>query len=440
MSIKKSRVVLVLLVALLVIVPLRGLLAQEQVTLRVLNYLDLTSPGTEREIKEIWEAFEKNNPDIKIEREDLYGEPFHQKLEAYAAAGNLPDVMYMWPGARSATLHDKKLVKDLTPFLGDEINDFVPAAVDPNKQRGKYLAMIPIGITASHMLYANQEMLNDLGLNMPEVYDELKTMVPKLQEAGKDVVIMGAQDDWVIQSVLFSMLVGRLAGDAFIDKILAGEAKFTDEPFVSTLKFYQQLFDDGVLTPDIVMTPYGTSPALFAAGEAPFTIDGDWRVGAFLTDPTTGEALIPPDEQDKILLTIFPAIPGEVTPNSTSMVLATGFGMSAAIPDGSPKEEAAWRLISWLVSPEVQKIRLETGAAIPSRKGITAEGLEPLVEQRLRFYEKYVGTYVLDDVLPPEAYMPINVGLQEIALGMSTPEDVAATVQKGYEEWMAGLE
>ncbi len=88
----------------------------------------------------------------------------------------------------------------------------------------------------------NQEMLNDLGLNMPETYDELKTMVPKLQEAGKDVVIMGAQDDWVIQSVLFSMIVGRLAGDAFIDKILAGEAKFTDEPFVSTLKFYPATF------------------------------------------------------------------------------------------------------------------------------------------------------------------------------------------------------
>ena len=35
------------------------------------------------------------------------------------------------------------------------------------------------------MLYTNQEMLNDLGLNMPETYDELKTMVPKLQEAGK---------------------------------------------------------------------------------------------------------------------------------------------------------------------------------------------------------------------------------------------------------------
>ena len=103
---KKSRVISILLAAFLVVAVVSGLSAQEQITLKVLNYLDLTSPGTEREIKEIWEAFEKNNPDIKIEREDLFGEPFHQKLEAYAAAGNLPDVIYMWPGARSATLHD----------------------------------------------------------------------------------------------------------------------------------------------------------------------------------------------------------------------------------------------------------------------------------------------------------------------------------------------
>lgn len=435
MYIKKSRVISIVLAVFLIVAGISGLSAQEQITLKVLNYLDLTSPGTEREIKEIWEAFEKSNPDIKIEREDLFGEPFHQKLEAYAAAGNLPDVIYMWPGARSATLHDKRLVKDLRPFLGDEINDFVPAAVDPNNQRGKYLAMIPIGITATHMLYVNQEMLNEWGVSVPQTYDELKNVVPKAKEAGKSLVVMGAQDDWVIQSVLFSMLVGRLLGNDYVDKLVAGEAKFTDEPFVSVLKFYQQLFDDGVLTSDIVMTPYGTSPALFAAGEAPLTIDGDWRVGAFLTDPTTGEALIPPEKQNNILLTIFPAIPGEVTPNSTSMVLATGFGMSAAIPDGSPKEEAAWRLIKWLVSPEVQKIRLETGAAIPSRKGVTAEGLEPLVQQRLSFYEKYVGTYVLDDVLDPKIYLPINTGLQEIALGMSTPEDVASKVQKGYEEW-----
>jgi len=38
-------------------------------------------------------------------------------------------------------------------------------------------------------------------------------------------------------------------------------------------------------------------PALFAAGKAAFIIDGDWRVGAYLTDASTGKALIDPKVQ-----------------------------------------------------------------------------------------------------------------------------------------------
>ena len=92
--------------------------AKDPVVVRVLYYFDATSPGAQREIAEVWEAFDKANPDIKIVREDLFNEPFHQKTEIYAATGQLPDVIYMWPGGRSTTLHTKKLVKDLTVLLG----------------------------------------------------------------------------------------------------------------------------------------------------------------------------------------------------------------------------------------------------------------------------------------------------------------------------------
>ena len=168
---------------------------------------------------------------------------------------------------------------------------------------------------------------------------------------------MGAQDDWVIQSTFFSMIFGRLAGDAFSDAILAGEAKFTDEPFLKSLRFFKQLFDDGVLSPTIIQTAYGEVNALFAAGRSPFMIDGIWKVGNFLTDPTTGEALIPPAEQEHIELLVFPAIPGELVSNSTAAVVSTGFGINAAIPSGSAKEQAAWRLVDWLTSPEVQAVQ-----------------------------------------------------------------------------------
>src|SRR5690606_33964398 len=96
------------------------------------------------------------------------------------------------------------------------------------------------------------------------------------------------------------------------------------------------------------------------------------------------------------------AIPGEINAKTTSSLPATGFGINAAIPAGSAKEQAAWTLVQWLTSAEAQKVRLETGAAFPSRKGVTSDRLEPLAQARALFYGKYGGTYVLDDIFPAE--------------------------------------
>ena len=302
MRVGKITSVMVLALALLIAGSLSAL-AQEQIVLTVLEYFDATNPNAAREIEEVWNEFARRNPDIRIEKEDLYLEPFHQKLAAYVASGQLPDVIRMWPGGRSSALHHQRLVKDLEPFIAANRDVYFEAALQP--QAGGYLAMIPEGITATHVLYTNTKLLADLGLSIPKTYDELKAMAPRLRAAGLEPVIMGAQDDWVIQSTFFSMILGRLAGDGFTDAVLAGKAKFTDEPFLKSLRFFRQLFDDGVLSPTIVQTAYGEVNALFAAGRSPFMIDGIWKVGNFLTDPTTGEALIPPAEQEHIELLVF---------------------------------------------------------------------------------------------------------------------------------------
>jgi raffinose/stachyose/melibiose transport system substrate-binding protein len=410
----------------------------EVVTLKVLNYLDASQANSEREINEIWGEFAKRYPNIKIEREDLFNEPFHQKTSAYIASGQLPDVLYMWPSGRSSELHAKKLVKDLTPFLkADNLLDkYIPAAVAP--QFGGFLGELPNGVTFTHVLYVNTKLLKDNGLTMPKTYEELKAMVPVLKSKGLDTVLIAAQDDWVMQSCLFSMIVGRIAGDDFIDNVLAGKAKFTDKPFVDALAIVQDMFKSGVISQKALQTPYGEVPALFAAGKAPFLIDGDWRSGAFQTDTSTGVALIPVKDQPDIAMTVFPALPGEKNHNTSSSVVGTGFGMSASIPAGSAKEKAAWELIKFLQSEYVQKIRLETGASFPSLKGVTVPNLEPISQTRAKFYENYTGTYVLDGVLDAKVYAPINIGLQEIGLGTATPAQVAEKTQKAFEAWKAG--
>jgi raffinose/stachyose/melibiose transport system substrate-binding protein len=411
----------------------------QPVTLNFLYYIDATQAGYADD-QAIWAKFIAENPDIKVVKEELFDQAFHDKIAAYIAAGTLPDVMFMWPSGRSTALHEKKLVKDLTPLLGkDFLSNFVPAAIDPNNQNSKFLAELPQSVTYTTVMYTNTKLLKDNGLTAPKAYSDLKAMVPKLRAKGVQTVLMANKDTWVMQSCLFSTVTGRLLGDAWIDSAKAGQAKFTDKAFVDALGFIDSMYKDGVISRDTIQLAYGEAPALFAENKAAFYIDGDWRQGAFLTDKASGVALIDPKRQASDFAFLnFPAIPGEKNPGVVSAIVGTGFGISAAIPAGSDKEKAAVRWMKYYYSPEVQKIKLETGAYIPSRKGITSDKIEPFTQKMPEYYASIAKTcYVLDGVLDIDVYTPLNNGLQEMGLGSKTPAQAAADVQKAIEAWQA---
>ncbi|HUX21180.1 MAG TPA: extracellular solute-binding protein [Spirochaetia bacterium] len=410
-----------------------------QTKLNVLYYIDPTQAGY-AEDQAIWAKFEADNPDIKIEKEELFNEPFHDKVAAYIAAGTLPDVMYMWPSGRSTALHEKHLTKDLAPLLGKEfLSHFVPSAVDPNNQKAKYLAMLPQSVTYTSVMYTNKKMLTDNGLALPTTYADLKAMVPKLRSKGVQTVLMANKSTWVMQSCLFSTIVGRLLGDGWVDSAVAGKAKFTDPEAVGALRFVDSMYKDGVISPDTIQLEYGEGPDLFAQNKAAFLIDGDWRQGYFVTDKSTGKALIPPDQQasDYAFLN-FPQIPGEKNPGITSAVVGVGFGISSQIPAGSAKEKAAVRWMQYYYSPEVMQIKLEVGSFIPSRKNVTSDKVDPFTAMMPKFYSTINKTsYVLDGALAIDVYTPLNNVLQEIGLGTKTPDQAAAEVQKALDDWRA---
>jgi len=414
---------------------------EEKVTLRVLYYLEATAPNAIADANLWFDTFEKNNPKIKIDRENLFDEPFHDKTRAYAAAGNLPDVLYVWPSGRSDYLHDQKLLKDLTPFINkDNLKSFfLPMTMDPSQQQAGYMAMIPQSITATHAFFINMEVLNDCGLQPAKTYAELKSQIPVLKAKGYETVIIPAQSDWVMQSCLFSMVAGRFCGEGWEKKIHAGQAKFTDPDFVAALNFVKSLYDDGVIQRSAVGIEYGEGPGLFANKKSAYYIDGDWRTGAFITDSSTGQALISPERQSNIKIGVFPDIETAKLNSSSSVILGVGYGMSSAIPAGSAKEAAAWELVKWMTGKEVSQLRTEHGGTpTPSRTDLdfNAMKLEPMQKTIANIGNEFkTATVVIDGVFPSEAYNPINIGLIEIAMGKRTPAQVAADVQRAFDTW-----
>jgi raffinose/stachyose/melibiose transport system substrate-binding protein len=414
-----------------------------QIELRVLNYFDMTVANASDEITSVWNAFERANPDIRIIREDLFNEPFHNKVESYAAAGQLPDVLYAWPSGRSTTLHTQRLLKDLGPFVRRDglASSYIPLALDPTQQASNYLGILTQGITATNAFYVNMEVLRDCGLQPAKTYAELKAQVPVLRAKGYETILMANEDTWVMQSCLFSLVAGRFCGDNWEQKILSGQAKFTDPDFVAALNFIKTMYDDGVLNRTTLTTGYGDVVGLFATNKGAYYIDGDWRVGAFITDQSTRQALISPAKQRDIQITVFPDIDGVKFNKSNSAVLGTGWGMSAAIPAGSPKEEAAWRLIKWLAGNEVLTWRVKTGGVpTPSRTDINfaSLNLEPMQVAIANLGKEYnKATVVIDGAFAGPVYEPINDGLQAIGMGIQTPQQVAAIAQAALEAWRA---
>jgi len=392
---------------------------EKEVELTVLNYLDITSPEAKAWDATV-EAFNAKYPNITLKIENSFGEAYHQKLAALAAAGDLPDVMYLWPGGRSAEIYRNELTEDLYPFLGPDKDKFVPAAVAP--QWDSKLYELPIGITATHVMYVNTKLLSDLGLTMPKTYDELVAMVPKIKEAGLYPILMPNKAAWVMQSCLFSALVGRIAGKDWLDALIAGEASFTDQEFVDSLALVKDMYDTGLLPPQSIQLEYGDGPNLFATGRSPFMIDGDWRVGAIAP-------LLSEEEQENFELTVFPDIAGQKGESgSTSTVAATGFGMKAGLT--GDKADAAWKWIYFFAGPQAAEIRLIEQGMIPTYiMDLSAYDISPLAVKRGAFYPEHSGTYVLDDKITGEPINILNTGLQELALGNTTPEKLAAEIE-----------
>ena len=144
--------------------------AQQKVALKVLNYNDLTSANASDGIAKIWDAYTRAHPEVTIEREDLFNDPFHNKTEAYAASGNLPDVMYAWPSGRSTTLYANKLLYDIGKLLKADkafAQAYRPLALDPKQFAGGYVGILTQGLTSSHAFYVNKAVLADAGLLLP---------------------------------------------------------------------------------------------------------------------------------------------------------------------------------------------------------------------------------------------------------------------------------
>ncbi len=394
------------------------------VVLKVMGYADnSTTEGANW--GESVEAFKELYPDVILEIETLYDEPYHQKATARVQSGDIPHVAYMWPGSRSS--YFDPVETDIRPYINTD--DYAPAAMTPQGPNGE-LYMIPIGVTNTSVMYVNTAILDAYGFDTPKTYADLKAMVAPLKADGIDVIAMANKDTWVMNSCLLGTLVGRYAGEGdWIAKAAAGEYSFTDEPFVKALEMIQTMYADGVLPPTSIQTDYGTAASNFLSGKAAFLIDGDWRTGIFVDEETREDLPIVAD----LAMMSFPSVPGEkaTMAGSSSIVAASGYGITKAALRDPAVTEAAVNFMLHLGGEQESLRRFNSYGQIPAIKMELPEDALEAVKMRA----DHVGSVpsfsnVVDNFVGGAPNNKLNENLQKLGLGTITPQKVAEQLER----------
>lgn len=394
--------------------------AAAPVTLKMLAYVDVKDVNSKANFVKLLDAFKTANPDITLTVEYAYGDEYHAKLAEYAKAGTLPELMFLWPGKRTANVTDKGLVADLKGYLAGKEDQFTSAALASSFDNGA-IYELPEQLTATHVLYSNDALLAKLGLKKATTIDELIAQQAAIAAAGKTAIAIDNKDGWQMQSIVLGALVNRTGGKAWFDKARKGEAKFTDPEFVNALKIISDLSKAKMFPATVNEAAYGDALKAFTDGNAVYLLDGSWRA-----QDVMGDKGFSVEEQANISLTVLPDPDAALVKGasmSTSTVPGTGYGMKA----GLAKElaAAAWEWIWFYSGPKGSAIRHESGT-LPAYKLDSYTNKKPLFTKLVNFLNTTPSGYVVDAVMDGEGMAVLQAGLKAIVAGTKTCAEVAA--------------
>ena len=371
------------------------------------------------------DAFSKKYPNIKLDFEYVSGEAFHQKFQAMAASGDIPDLFTCYAGSRSGYILDRGMVKDLRPYLTDSFKKQYNSAIwQPQGPNGEIYIISP-NLAVCTVVYVNTKLQKQLGLATPKTLDEMIAQVPKIRAAGYTPLAFGNKDQWQAQSLCLSMLVDRMGGTAWFDKAMKGSAKFTDAPFVDAISVIKKMVDTKLFPAGVNELEGPQAWGEFVQGKAVYLLDAGWRVSAL-------KAAAAPADYAGYSAIAFPAVSGEKVHGSSAATLGEALAMNAKLTGA--KADAAWKFLSFIYGQEGSEILMKYGTVPTYKLDYSKFDVDSLNKQYIALINSQSMGYVIDAKMDSEGVNNLlNPGLQAVMMGTKTPAQLASE----YETWVA---
>ena len=316
--------------------------ADEEVTIKVFSNLPDRTSGQGLVEQTIFDQYMAENPNVKIEIEELDDEAYKTKFKAYAAGNQMPDLVSVWgqPGFINEVI-DAGLLAELNP---DDYADygFINGSLDGFSKDGKLYGLARntdvIGI------YYNSKMFEENGWEVPATYEEFLTLCDTINEAGISPVAMDGADKWPLY-IYYTDYIQRVEGEGVLAKTTGAieAADFSDPIFTEAADVLRAAADRGVFEVGFETTDYGTAQNLFLNEQAAMYYMGSWDMSI------ANNQDVPEEIRSAFKVFQLPA-PEGANGGDTTITAWNGGGYSVT-ESGANKEEAV-KLLNYMFLPE----------------------------------------------------------------------------------------
>ncbi len=375
------------------------------------------------------EAF-NDSQDVQAELVTFVNDAYKQRLQVALGSPNAPDVFFNWGGGNLAQYTQQDQVFDLTPALDEnpEFRDsFLPSVLDVAAIDGSYYGVPLLGVQPVVMYY-NEPVLEEAGLEPPETFDDLHEAIDVLQDDGVTPIVLPGAQGWTLL-MWFSYLVDRVGGPDVFQAVVDGEEGAWQDPAVlEALELCQDLVDRGAFGNNFTSVDYdnGSASALLANGDAAMLLMGSWEISGQLED--NPEFI----ESGGLGFTSFPVVEGGA--GEPDAIVGNPSNYFSVNSDSEHTDAAVDFLVETLTSDEYVDGLIDLGQ-VPPIEGIEDKLQESDHAEFATFTHGLVSeaptfTQSWDQALDPAVAETMLTNLQLIFIGDITPEEFGEAMEQ----------
>lgn len=377
-----------------------------------------------------WDRFLADNPNVTLDHEYIPHDAYQEKAQILATGDELPDIFEM-KGSWTRNWVENGRVLSLNSMLDNNPEwkeTLEGGAASAFTVDGKIYGLTTDGGGLTSLVFYNQDIFNECGITeFPKNIAEFNTAIEKIKAKGYTPISLGNVANWPAESCIFSTLMSRTAGEAWVKDLLKydGTADFTNPKFTEALGILETWAKMGAFNSDVNSIDYHQARVGYYDKKAAMSIDGFWAINSIIKDAP----------QDVIDATRIAMIPIDPPAGDIEVFEGGGWAVStnAKVAEDADKLAVIEQWYKEYFSVSTANTMYEMGK-IPSIKtpGYDKSKLHRLQNDYYELFAKTPQYTVIDLYFSPSLVETLNTSLQELLIQKVSTQEIANRVQAEY--------